>query len=325
MARAYEALSDPETRARYDRFGEAGLGGGDGGGDPFGGLGDIFDAFFGGGSPFSTRSGRGGPDPRPRGEDLEVVLDIGFEEAVFGATEQIDLDALVACDDCEATGARPGTSSSRCDECDGRGQVQRVRQSILGQMVTATVCPRCRGAGQVIADPCARCGGAGRHGDERSYTVEIPAGVDNGSTLRLTGRGAVGPRGGPAGDLYVHLRVARHERFERDGFDLVHRLEVPMTQAVLGAELEYETLDGVEALVIPRGTETGRVFRLRDRGVPRVDGRGRGDLLVELVVRMPTDLSDDEDELLRRLAELRGEEVAPRDEGFFAKIRSAFR
>ncbi|CAN5799891.1 hypothetical protein BH24ACT3_BH24ACT3_05850 [soil metagenome] len=231
----------------------------------------------------------------------------------------------VSCDTCEATGAAPGSSAQTCAECGGQGQVQRVRQSILGQMVTASACPRCGGLGQVIPDPCPECRGEGRRLEEKTYTVDIPAGVDTGSTLRLGGRGAVGPRGGGAGDLFVHLRVADHPRFTRQGNDLVDELELSVAQAALGVHLSYETLDGTEDLVVPRGTQGGRVFRLRGRGVPHVGGRGRGDLLVQVGVATPTSLGEEEEQLLRRLAELRGEDVAPADTGFLSKIRSAFR
>jgi molecular chaperone DnaJ len=200
-----------------------------------------------------------------------------------------------------------------------------VRQSILGQMVTAAPCTRCGGYGQMIASPCSDCRGEGRRIEERTYTVDIPAGIDNGSTLRLTGRGAVGSRGGAVGDLYVHVRVRPHERFVRHGYDLAHELHLSMAQAALGAHLEFDTLDGVEDLVIPGGTQSGRIFRLRGRGVPHVEGRGRGDLLVQTVVDVPTGLTDEQDELLRQFAELRGEDVAPPDSGLFAKIRSAFK
>ena len=192
-------------------------------------------------------------------------------------------------------------------------------------MVSTSPCPKCNGSGEEIASPCPDCRGEGRRTEERAYTVDVPAGVDDGSTLRLTGRGAVGVRGGGYGDLYVHLRVASHERFQRHGYDLVDVMRLPVTQAALGAHLEYETLDGVEDLVVPTGTQTGRVFRLRGRGVPHVDGRGRGDLLVQLVVDTPTNLGASQQELLRRFAEERGEEVAPADSGFFSRIRSAFR
>ncbi|MGI8759323.1 MAG: molecular chaperone DnaJ [Acidimicrobiales bacterium] len=320
---AYETLSDPQRRRRYDTFGPEGAGAGAGGAPFGGGFGDIFDAFFGGEGSFGGRGrGAGGP---PRGADMEVALDLEFEEAVFGASKDVVLRLPVTCATCTGSGARPGTSPTTCAECGGAGQVRRVRQSILGQMVTAGPCPRCGGRGRVVADPCPDCRGEGRRTEERSWTVEVPAGVGHGSTLRLGGRGAAGLQGGGNGDLYVHLRVQPHERFERDGYDLVHRLHLPVTQAALGALLDYETLDGTEELAIPAGTQTGRVFRLRGRGVPHVEGRGRGDLLVEAVVDTPTDLSDAEDELLRRLAEGRGHEVAPAGTGLFSRIRSAFK
>lgn len=326
LARAYEVLSDPERRRRYDLFGDdGGAGRGDGAGDPFAGagLGDLFDAFFGGGSPFGGGRGerRGGP---PRGADVEVVVDLDLEEVVFGVEHEVSVKIPVPCDDCEATGAAPGTTVETCGECGGAGQVRRVRQSMLGQMVTAAPCPRCGGMGEVVASPCPRCRGEGRVTEERTYTVEVPAGVDTGSTLRLTGRGAVGPRGGPTGDLYVHVRVRSHGRFGRDGDHLVARLALSPAQAALGVHLSYETLEGPEDLVVPPGTQSGRVFRLKGRGVPRLRGRGRGDLLVEAVVETPEDLSAEEEELWRRLASLRGEDVAPASGGLLGRIRSAF-
>ena len=320
---AYETLSDPERRRRYDHFGPEGAGAM--AGDPFGfggGLGDIFDAFFGGGSSFGGGRGPAGP---PRGTDLEVVLELDFEVAVFGGEQPVTVRTAVPCETCEATGAAPGTSAAVCPDCSGTGQVRRVRQSILGQMVTAGPCGRCGGAGQVIASPCSECRGEGRRVLDKTYTVDVPAGVDTGSTLRLTGRGAAGVRGGGYGDLYVHVKVRRHDRFIRDGYDLIHDLHVPITQAALGAHIKFQTLDGEEDLVIPRGTQNGRVFRLRGRGVPHVDSRGRGDLLVRIIVDTPAELGRDEEELLRRFAEVRGDEVAPADTGFFAKIRSAFK
>lgn len=333
---AYEVLSDPARRRRYDQVGPEGAARG-AGGDPFsgfgggagGGLGDIFDAFFGagagggGGGPFGGQ-GRTQAGPPP-GADMEMAVQISFEEAVFGVAKEVTLRAPVRCGTCDGSGAKPGTSPVTCGECAGVGQVRRVRQSILGQVVTAGPCPRCGGAGQTVADPCSACRGEGRRTEERSYTVDIPAGIDQGNTLRLSGRGAAGSRGGPNGDLYVHVRVATHDRFNRDGLDLVHELHLPMTQASLGVHVPFETLDGEEDLVVPAGTQTGRVFRLRGRGVPRVDGRARGDLLVEVVVDTPVELGRDEEELLRRLATLRGEEVAPVDNGFLSRIRSAFK
>jgi molecular chaperone DnaJ len=323
IAHAYEVLSDPDKRRRYDTFGDAGPGGA--AGDGFAGFGDIFEAFFGGGSPFGGGGRGGGRAGPPRGVDLEAVAELDFETAVFGGEHAVTVRTAEACTDCEATGAAPGTAPTTCPECSGTGQVRRVRQSILGQVVTAGQCSRCGGMGQVVERPCPTCGGEGRRILEKTYNVDVPAGVDTGATLRLPGRGAAGLRGGGHGDLYVHIRVRRHARFERQGTDLVHVLHVTMTQAALGAHLPFETLDGDEDLVIPKGTQTGRVFRLRGRGVPHLEGRGRGDLLVQVVVDTPEDLAPAEEDLLRRLAEARGEEVAPADSGFFARIKSAFK
>jgi len=323
VAQAYEVLSDPDKRDRYDRFGPDGVNGPAGAGFGAGGINDIFDAFFGGGSPFGGGARR--PAGKPRGPDLEVVVDLDFEDAVFGVRKPVEVRTAVVCTTCEATGAKAGTEPITCLECAGSGQVQRVRQSFLGQMVTNSVCPRCGGQGQVISDPCADCGGEGRRVEERTYTVDIPAGVDTGSTLRLTGRGAAGVRGGAAGDLYVHVRVRPHARFTRAGTDLHCDLPISFTQAALGVHLEFETLDGTEDLVIPRSTPSGHEFRLRGRGVPHLERRTRGDLIVRVHVEVPDDLTEEQEALLRQLAEARGEPVAPADEGFFAKIRSAFR
>ncbi len=317
VATAYETLSDPDKRRHYDRFGADGPQMGDPFGGGMGGFGDLFEAFFGGGGG----GVRTGPTAGP---DLEATTEVSFEQAVFGTEHEVSVRTAIACDTCEATGAAPGSSAESCQQCGGSGQVRQVRQSILGQMVTAAPCPSCRGAGVVIPEPCPACSGDGRIVTDKTYTVDIPAGVDSGSTLRLSGFGAVGPRGGPAGDLYVHIRVRPHERFVREGDDLHHELHLPVTQAALGAALTFETLDGTEDLVIPRGTQTGKVFRLKGRGVPHVRGRGRGDVLVHIVVDTPTDLDADVEEALRRIAELRGDDVAPADRGFFSRIKSAF-
>ncbi|MDQ1374589.1 MAG: molecular chaperone DnaJ [Actinomycetota bacterium] len=322
---AYETLRDPEKRAHYDRFGADARGMGGQAGDPFanfgqGGLGDIFEAFFGGGA---TRTR--GPAGPPRGGDMELVLDLAFEQAVFGVQREVELRVPVPCETCGGSGARPGTSPTTCSGCGGAGEVRRVRQSILGQMVTASVCPTCGGSGEEVSTPCTECRGEGRRTDEKTYLVDVPAGVDDGTTLRLTGRGAAGPRGGPAGDLYVHLRVKPHDRFQRVGHDLLHVLPLPMTQAALGAHLPFATLDGDEDLVVPAGTQSGREFRLRGRGVPLLNGRGRGDLVVRVTVETPTSLSTQQEELLRQLAEERGEQVATGGTGFFNKIKSAFK
>ncbi len=323
ISAAYEVLSDPERRSRYDRFGTddmrtAGVS------DPFGGgLGSIFDAFFGDANfGFGSAAERRGPPP---GENLETHVDLDLNDVVFGAQREVKVRTAVRCESCDGNGAAEGTSPLRCTQCSGTGQVRRVRQSMLGQMVTSAACEVCGGLGEMIEQPCADCEGHGRCLEQRTYNVEVPPGVDDGTTLRLSGKGAAGPRGGPHGDLYVHTRVRPHPRFHRNGNDLLHELHVPFTQAALGAKLDYETLDGNEEIVIRKGTETGAVLRLRGLGVPQVNGRGRGDLLIQLVVDVPDDLSDDQEKLVRQLAELRGEEVAEPSEGLLGRIRNAFR
>ena len=327
VSAAYEVLSDPDKRAQYDRFGSAGPGGAAGAdGFGFGSVQDIFDAFFGGGAGggFGQPTGRSGP---PRGADLEVALDVEFEQAVFGGEASVSVRTAERCDTCGGSGATPGTEPIECGTCGGAGQVRQVRQSFLGQMVTQTVCPTCDGAGETITDPCSACAGDGRIIGPVDYDVRIPAGIDDGSTLRLTGRGAVGPRGGRSGDLYVHVRVQPHDRFQREGIDLHEVLDVPITQATLGVTLPYETLEGPEELEIPAGTQTGDTVRFRGQGVPRLEGRGRGrgDLIVTLRVVTPQDLDDEQEALLRQLAELRGEPVADPEPGLLGRIKSAFR
>jgi molecular chaperone DnaJ len=320
---AYEVLRDPEKRARYDRYGEAAFGEGS---DPFSGMsvGDIFDMFFGGQSPFG-----GGARPRstgpPRGADLEAVVTLDFEQAVFGCQTDVEVRTAVACITCEASGAAPGSSPRTCGTCDGMGQVRVVRQSLLGQMVTAGPCHACGGMGQVIDQPCPDCRGEGRRTEPRTYTVEVPPGVADGSTLRLTGRGVAGARGGPAGDLYVHLRVAPHESIERDGDDLHLRVAVAFTQAALGATVDVVTLDGTEEVEIRPGTATGTVIRRRGLGVPRLGGRSRGDLYLHVDVEVPDDLDETSERLLRDLAAHRGEAVADPPSGVLGRLRSAFK
>ena len=321
VALAYEVLSDPQKRQQYDMYGEAGPQAG----SPFGGggLGDIFDMFFNGSSPFG--GGSAGPSGPPRGADVEAIIDISFEEAVFGCEAPVTVRTAVACEDCDGSGADAGSGPSVCPDCGGAGQVRRVRQSILGQMVTAGPCGRCSGLGTIIEHACPNCGGEGRRIEECTYTVDIPAGVDNGATLRLGGRGAVGPRQGRAGDLYVHLRVESHEDFERVDDDLVFDMAISFSQAALGAQISLETLDGEETVPVEPGTQSGTVIRFRAKGVPHLRGRGRGDLLVRLIVETPDDLDAEQYELLRRLAELRGEEIDPPEHGLFSKLRGAFK
>ena len=334
LSKAYAVLSDDQQRARYDQFGEAGVGGAAGGAnfeDLFGnggGLGDIFDAFFGGGggggNPFGGGGGRRGPSGPPRGQDMEVAVAITFEQSVFGDQVPVDLKLPQTCDTCDGSGAGEGTKPVTCSECSGSGQVRRVRQSVLGQMVSTSPCPRCGGLGEVITTPCESCRGEGRVTTDKTYTVDVPAGVVDGSTLRLTRRGAAGPRGGGPGDLYVHLRVRPHDRYHREDDDLVTDVTISIAQAALGTTLELETLDGVESLVVPAGTQPSHQFVLKNRGVPRLQGRGRGDLRVIVNVEVPTQLSTEEAELLRTFAEGRGESVGEAGTGLFSKIKSAF-
>lgn len=324
LAAAYEVLSDPEKRTRYDRFGSA-----DGFdmGDPFGageGFGDLFSAFFGSGSPFGSGGRSRAPEGPPRGPDLEVATRLSFSDALFGAQTDVTVRTAVPCESCDATGAAPGSESITCTQCSGTGEVRSVRNTVLGQIVSSAPCRTCGGSGQLIPEPCSSCRGDGRVVTDRTFTVDVPPGVAEGSTLRLSGRGAAGPRGGGAGDLYVRLRVDPDPRFERQGDDLVHRIEITITQAALGVVLDLETPDGVEELTVPAGTQSGRLFRVRGKGVPHLNGRGRGDLLVVVELVVPTKLDEESEALLRKLADHRGEAVAPAEEGFMSKIRSAF-
>lgn len=322
VSRAYEVLSEPDARARYDRFGEAGVSGGAGGGDPFGGaggLGDIFEAFFGGGG-FSGR----GPAGPPRGQDIEATARIDLAGVLSGERVTVNVDTAVRCDACDGSGAGEGTRPVSCVDCEGSGQVRRVRQSILGQMVTSGPCGRCGGLGEVVVTPCSSCNGEGRKISRESYSVDLPAGIRAGQTMRLSGRGAVGPRGGAAGDLYVHVAVAPHPVFARDEDDLVAELPISFAQAALGMHTTLEALDGDIDLVIPAGTQHGQEFVARGRGLPHLNGRGRGHLRVRVAVTVPSELSDEQESLLRQFAEASGDDVAPVDKGFMSRIKSAF-
>ena len=320
---AYEILSDPERRVQYDRFGLRGVMGGQPGGPEWqtfgeGGLGDLFEAFFGamGGT---ARHGPAGPAPGP---DAEVSLRLTLAEAAFGAQRTIDVRLPAGCADCGATGAAPGTSSAACADCGGTGEQRRVRQSILGQVMTTMPCARCQGTGSTIASPCPTCRGDGRTTLASTLVVDVPAGVEDGSTMRLAGRGAAGFRGGPNGTLYVHLGVERDARFERHGDDLHTVATVSIAQATLGTSVQVPTLEGDEAVEVAKGTQPGTVIRLRQRGVTHLRGRGRGDLHVHVAVSVPTELDEESETLLRSLAAHRDEPVAEPHPGLFSRLRT---
>jgi molecular chaperone DnaJ len=328
ISKAYSVLSDPDKRQRYDAYGEAGLDGFAGpGGDPFAGFGASFDdllgAFFGGGDPFVGR-----PRTRSRarrGESIGMRLRLPFTEAVFGVSKDVRVRAAAACQRCGGSGAKPGTEPTVCSRCNGSGQQRTVRQSLLGQLVTATTCPVCAGSGQEIRSPCPECRGQGLLMQDTTLAIDIPPGLESGNQIRYPGRGHAGQYGGPPGDLIVELAVDPHPVFERRGDDLVCQVQVPMTVAALGGAVQLETLDGRETVEVDPGTQPGTVKRFRKRGVPHPEGRGRGDLLVEIAVQIPTNLGEQQRALLRQLAQLRGEEVDPQAGGLFARLKGGGR
>jgi molecular chaperone DnaJ len=313
IAGAYEILSDPQKRQRYDTFGTAG---GPGGGAPFTDIQDIFDMFFGAGgfgSATGSRRSRGPRSPTRRGEDVGTQVLLTFPEAAFGVRRELRIERLVACDRCMGNGAEPGTAPIACRTCGGTGEVQEVRRSIFGTIMTASACRTCDGTGSEVLDPCTRCSGRGRVAAPDTVTVDIPAGVADGLELRVSGAGNVGMAGGPAGDLYVGIRVEQAAAFERRGQDLFAILDVSLTQAALGAEVEFEALDGPERVKIAPGTESGELIRVRGKGIPNLNRRGRGDLYVTVHVTVPKDLKREERGLLEQLAEARGERWSKKD------------
>ena len=321
---AYEVLNDQSKRERYDRFGHAGIEGGsgpqgfEGFSSSFDGFGDIFDAFFGG-----TRGGRRRSEPT-RGADLRVSVDLEFEEAVFGAEKEITYKRAETCKECSGNGAAPGTEPEVCGTCNGSGEVRRAQQSIFGQFVNVATCNRCKGEGRVIGSPCVNCRGAGLERRDRTITVTIPRGIDNGSQIRLSGEGEGGPRGGPAGNLYVVLNVRKHDVFERVEDHILYELPVNIAQAALGSTVTIPTLDGETDVEVPAGTQSGDDFILRGYGVPHLRGSGRGDMIIRATVVIPEQLSTDQRELLEKLAETLGTPALPkRQKSFFERLRDA--
>jgi molecular chaperone DnaJ len=329
VSRAYEALTDPEKRRIVDLGGDpydngAGAGGSPfGGGAGFGGLGDIMDAFFGG------AGGQRGPRSRTRaGGDALLRVELDLNETVFGTTTDITVDTAVLCSLCSGAGTAPGTHPTTCTTCNGRGEVQSVQRSFLGQVVSSRPCPTCAGTGQIIPEPCSQCGGDGRVRARRTIPVKIPAGVEDGMRIRLTGHGEVGPGGGPAGDLYIEVHERPHDVFTRDGEDLHCRVTLPMSAAALGTTLNLKTLDGDEEIEIKPGTQAGSRMTLRAHGAPRLRGTGRGNLVVAVDGQTPTKLDAHQERLLREFAALRGEDHpeahSEAQGGLFSRVRDAF-
>jgi molecular chaperone DnaJ len=318
-AEAYGVLSDEEKRARYDRYGHQGMSG-MGGFDPnqFADFGDILGDLFGFGDFFGTRGGRRG-NRAARGNDLRYDLQLEFMDAVFGKEISLTIPRTITCATCSGSGARPGTQPVTCTGCGGRGQIRYSQ----GFFAVARTCPQCGGAGKVIKDPCSSCSGAGRLREEKKISVKIPPGVDDGSRLRVAGEGESGFNGGPAGDLYVFISVREHPKFTRRDYDVHAEQPISFTQAALGGEINVETIDGHEPLRVPAGTQPNQVFRLRGKGIPYLDGSGRGDHYVHVAVRIPTSLSDEQRTLLEQLAAIEGEHP-PGEKGVFEKVKDFF-
>jgi molecular chaperone DnaJ len=321
---AYEVLSDPAKREMVDLGGDplapSGAGPGPGAGSPFVGFQDIMDAFFG------TAAQRG---PRPRirpGADAILRLELDLNETAFGVETPITVDTAVLCTTCSGAGTAAGTHPVTCDVCGGRGEVQSVQRTFLGQVVSARPCANCQGYGTTVPHPCGTCGGDGRVRTRRTLNVKIPAGVEDGMRIRLAQQGEVGPGGGPPGDLYVEIHERTHDVYSRKGDDLHCRVTVPMTAAALGTRLTIKTLDGEENLDVRAGTQPNATMRIRGKGVPHLRGTGRGDLFVHLDVRTPTKLDPEQERILRDFARTRGEEVAElsKQGGFFSRMRDAF-
>lgn len=307
---AYQVLSNREKRSQYDRFGHVDVEGGfaDFG---FGGLGDIFESFFGG---FDSPFGRTARRVARKGESLRAHLTLSFQDAVFGCRKDVEVQRAEFCPDCHGTGSRPGTSPETCPDCGGAGQVRRVQQSIFGRYATTTGCPRCEGSGSVIANPCPGCRGRGRVNPKREIQVDIPAGVDDGQRLCVRGEGSAGLYGGPPGDLYVAFSVKPHKFFHREGSDVLYELPINFAQAALGDEVEVPSLDGRLTLKIPPGTHSGETFRFKGKGIPRVDARGKGDLLVRVDITTPRRLDKDQRRLFEELARVLPRTEPPRED-----------
>ncbi len=317
---AYDVLSDSGKRSQYDRFGHTdpnqGFGGG---GADFGGFGDIFDMFFGG-----NGGGRRNPNAPQRGADLQYTMAVEFKEAIFGKEVDIDIPRTESCDTCHGSGAKPGTHPETCSLCKGSGQQEVVQNSPFGRVVNRRVCQQCQGQGKIIKDKCSTCRGSGKIKKQRKIHIKVPAGIDDGTQLRVSGEGEAGTKGGPSGDLYVVIRVKPHDFFEREGDDIYCEVPLTFAQSALGDEIEVPTIDGRVKLKIPAGTQTDTFFRLKGKGVPRLRGVGQGDQHVKVVIVTPTKLTDKQKELLKEFGKLSGEDTHDNEKGFFEKMKKAF-
>lgn len=323
---AYAVLSDDQKRAAYDRYGHAGVSG-MGGAPDFTNidLSDILEEIFQGfgGFGFGNRGRRSRNAPR-RGQDLQYALNLSFEEAAFGAEKEVSITRNEICDRCKGEGAEPDTTKEKCQTCDGRGEVRVTRQSLFGNMVQVTTCPTCNGRGETIATPCRSCQSSGYQRKTRAKKVSVPAGVDSGNQIRLSAEGEPGANGGPNGDVYLVIKVMPHKFFRRRNNDVLLDLNINVAQATLGAEVEVPTIDGLEKLTIPAGTQPGKIITMRNKGIPILRSDRRGNQLVLVNIDIPTKLNSEQKELFEKLAESLGTEVMPQEKGFFDRLRDAF-
>ena len=325
---AYEVLSDADKKARYDQFGHAGVdpnfgaggfGGGFDGNFDFGDLGDIFGSFFGGG--FGGGARRANPNAPQRGESIRLNLTISFEEAAFGCEKSVTVERMEQCGECHGSGCAAGTTPEVCDQCHGTGTVQVRRQTPMGVFATTSPCPKCGGKGKIIHQPCATCRGAGVERKRRTIQASVPAGIDNGQTISIRGQGHAGKNGGPAGDLLITITVRPHELFRREGTSVLCEAPITFAQAVLGAELEIPTIDGKVKYDLPEGTQSGTTFRLKGKGIPSINGRGRGDQYVTVYIETPRNLNKEQKEALRKFAEAVGDNNYEERKKFFKKFK----
>ena len=324
---AYEVLSDADKKARYDQYGHAGVdpnfgaggfGGGFDGTFDFRDLGDIFGSFFGGGFGGGRRTN---PNAPQRGESIRMSIAISFEEAAFGCEKAVTVERYETCDTCHGNGCAPGTSPEVCPDCHGTGTVQVRRQTPMGVFATSSPCPKCGGKGRIIHQPCKDCRGSGMVRKKKTIQASIPAGIDNGQTISIRGQGNAGKNGGPAGDLLITITVRPHELFRREGTSVLCEAPITFTQAVLGAELEIPTIDGKVKYTLPEGTQSGTTFRLKGKGIPSINGRGRGDQYVTVYIETPKNLNKEQKEALKKFAETMGESNYEEQKKFFKKFK----